>query len=165
MTAENFKNFIRIENEHVGRTQERFRQSHRTMTKLPQLIEDKAEFGQKLWKNFWAKISEKDLLYFPNPPNPNVLPELISSTALFIIRLKNSVQKDIYSNIFVLKPFIKTRTENDQWEVGWVLSIRPEMSLEFSFAKSRCYIQKLFDKMSPGLRKREQSTSLSRLMF
>lgn len=41
-------NFIRIENEHVGRTQERFRNTNRTMTKLPQLIQDKDEFRQKL---------------------------------------------------------------------------------------------------------------------
>lgn len=37
-------NFIRIENEHVGRTIERFRNLDRTMTKLPKLIEDNEEF-------------------------------------------------------------------------------------------------------------------------
>lgn len=41
-------NFIRIENEHIGRTKDRFRQSPRMMTKLPVLIKDKAEFRQRL---------------------------------------------------------------------------------------------------------------------
>ena len=67
----------------------------------PNSLKTKPNSAKNSEKNFWAKISEKDLVHFPNPPNPNILPELISSTALFIIRLKNSVQKDIYSNIFV----------------------------------------------------------------
>merc|ERR1712176_383925 len=37
-------NFIRLENEHVGRTRERFKNSHRSVKKLPQLMTEKANF-------------------------------------------------------------------------------------------------------------------------
>ena len=43
-----FQNFIRIENEHIGRTKDRFRSQTRMMTKLPELIENTAAFRQKL---------------------------------------------------------------------------------------------------------------------
>jgi len=41
-------NFIRIENEQIGRTKDRFRDRFREMTKLPELIEKSAAFRQKL---------------------------------------------------------------------------------------------------------------------
>ena len=46
----NFKNFIRLENEHVGRTRERFKNSHRSVKKLPQLMTEKANFIEHNYK-------------------------------------------------------------------------------------------------------------------
>ena len=45
-----FKNFIRLENEHVGRTRERFKNSHRSVKKLPQLMTEKANFIEHNYK-------------------------------------------------------------------------------------------------------------------
>ena len=44
------KNFIRLENEHVGRTRERFKNSHRSVKKLPQLMTEKANFIEHNYK-------------------------------------------------------------------------------------------------------------------
>lgn len=43
-------NFIRLENEHVGRTRERFKNSHRSVKKLPQLMTEKANFIEHNYK-------------------------------------------------------------------------------------------------------------------
>ena len=44
------KNFIRLENEHVGRTRERFKNSHRSVKKLPQLMTENANFIEHNFK-------------------------------------------------------------------------------------------------------------------
>ena len=48
-----FQNFIRIENEHVGRTRERFKNQHRRVTKLPSLMTEKQNFIDR-----WRKKSQ-----------------------------------------------------------------------------------------------------------